>query len=139
MKINKRFLMQLGLIIVVLIFGLGLALAAGEYEKISSQENMVRVEVAPKQLAFGRPAKFEVRMNTHSVSLNQDIVAISILKDNDGREYLPVSWDGSPPGGHHRSGILEFPGLEGSPNSVTLVIREIANVPERIFEWKVKH
>jgi hypothetical protein len=94
---------------------------------------MVRVDVVPIDLVLGKPVKFEVRMNTHSVSLDQNIVDISILKDDLGHEYLPVNWDGSPAGGHHRSGVLEFPLLKGNPSSVTLVIQKIANVHPREF------
>ncbi len=87
----------------------------------------------------GKPAKFEVRMNTHSVTLNNDLVAACTLKDDRGREYQPTNWQGSPPGGHHRKGILEFPELNGNTGKITLVIREVANVPERTFEWSVEH
>jgi len=116
---------------------LGLALDAGAYEQKSSRENSVRVDAVPVQLASGLQAKFEIRMNTHSVDLSQDMIAVSTLKDDKGKEYSPVNWKGSPPGSHHRSGVLEFPALEGNPQSITLTIRNIAKVPERIFEWKI--
>ena len=111
---------------------------AEAYSSITSRKNGVTVDVKPLQFAPGKPAKFEVRMNTHSVNLSQDMVASSKLKDDQGREYRPVTWQGPPPGGHHRRGVLEFPTLEGSPKSVTLVIRNIGAVPERTFEWKVE-
>jgi hypothetical protein len=63
----------------------------------------------------------------------------SYQKDDRGREYQPTNWQGSPPGGHHRKGILEFPELNGETGKITLVIRQVANVPERTFEWSVKH
>ena len=122
---------------VFLIFGLSLAFPVAAFERQSSQENKVRVDVVPIALVLGKPVKFEVRMNTHSVSLDQNIVDISILKDDLGQEYLPVNWNGSPAGGHHRSGVLEFLLLKGNPSSVTLVIQNIANVPERIFKWEM--
>jgi hypothetical protein len=108
------------------------------FETKSSRENMVRVDVTPLDCTPGKGAKFQIRMNTHSVDLAYDVAALSTLKDDQGREYRPVSWQGSPPGGHHRSGILEFPALEGNPNRVTLVIKDIADVPERTFEWKLE-
>ncbi len=122
---------------VFILITLGLALEAGAYERKTDRENSVRVEVVPVQLASGLQAKFKIRMNTHSVDLSQDMVAVSTLKDEKGQEYRPVNWKGSPPGSHHRSGVLEFPALEGNPQSVTLTIRNIAKVPERIFEWKI--
>lgn len=121
------------------IFGLiSLASYASAFETKSSRENRVRVDVTPVDCTPGKPAKFQIRMNTHSVNLGFDMTALSTLKDDEGREYRLVSWEGSPPGGHHRSGILEFPALEGNPNVVTLVIKNISDVPERIFEWKLE-
>jgi hypothetical protein len=65
-------------------------------------------------------------------------IAVCSLKDSSGREYQPINWDGSPPGGHHRSGVLEFSELAEGAESITLVIREVANVPERVFNWTVE-
>jgi hypothetical protein len=111
---------------------------AGANDRRSSRKNMVQVDVVPVQLISGQAVKFEVRMTTHSVDLSQDMVAVSLLKDDNGQEYRPLGWNGSPPGGHHRSGVLEFPALKGNPKTVTLVIKDIAQVPARTFEWKVQ-
>ena len=124
--------------IMVIGFSIGLAMEAEAFERLSSRQNRVRVEVVPVQLTAGRQAKFEIRMNTHSVTLDHDLVAITLLKDSNGHEYHPGTWKGSPPGGHHRSGTLAFPAIKGNPNAVTLIVKEIANVPERTFTWKVK-
>ena len=110
---------------------------ASAYEMKSNSEKRVRVDVRPVQLAAGQPVKFEVRMNTHSADLAQDMVAVSTLKDNSGREYKPTAWQGSPPGGHHRKGVLEFPDLAENSESITLIIRGIDNVPERTFNWRI--
>ena len=77
-------------------------------------------------------------MNTHSEALGEDMVAVSTLKDNEGREYPATAWQGSAPGGHHRKGVLEFQDLGENSASITLIIKGIANVPERIFEWPVE-
>ena len=109
---------------------------AAAYKTKSNKQNRVRVDVRPAQLLPGKPVKFEIRMNTHSGDLSQDLVAASTLKDNNGREYHPTGWDGSPVGGHHRSGILEFSELDKGAESITLVIR--ANVPQRVFNWSIE-
>jgi hypothetical protein len=124
--------------LVIMLFLVNLAADASAYKTKSNKENRVRVDVRPVQLLPGEPAKFEIRMNTHSGDLSQDLVAVCTLKDNSGREYRPTSWDGSPPGGHHRSGVLEFSELGEGAESITLVIREVANVPERVFNWSVE-
>jgi len=117
---------------------IGLAADAGAYEMRSNRENRVRVDVKPVQLAPGQPARFEVRMNTHSEALGEDMVAVSTLKDNEGREYRATAWRGSVPGGHHRTGVLEFPDLRNNTASITLILKGIAKVPERIFAWTVE-
>lgn len=108
------------------------------YKAQSDNQNSVRVDVRPVQLLPGKQAKFEIRMNTHSGNLGQDMLAVCTLKDNNGREYRPTSWNGSPPGGHHRSGVLEFSELEDAARSITLVIREVADVPQRVFNWSIE-
>jgi len=133
-RIYKIFALN---VLVIAALALGLALDAGAYEMKSNNENRVRIDVQPVQLAAGRPMKFEVRMNTHSADLGQDMAAVSTLKDNNGREYKATAWQGSPPGGHHRKGVLEFPDLADNSESITLVIRGIDNVPERIFNWRI--
>ncbi len=122
----------------IMLFLVTLAADAAVYKTKSNKENRVRVDVRPVQLLPGRPAKFEIRMNTHSGDLSQDLVAVCTLKDSSGREYRPINWDGSPPGGHHRSGVLEFSELGEGAQSITLVIREVANVPERVFNWTME-
>ncbi len=124
--------------LMMLLFLAALTVDAAAYKTKSDNKNSVRVDVRPVQLLPGKPAKFEIRMNTHAGDLNQDLVAVCSLTDSSGREYLPTSWDGSPPGGHHRSGVLEFPELGDTAQSITLVIREVADVPERVFDWSIE-
>lgn len=138
MKVLQRFGLKQGLILVASLALLASAIGANAYESKSSRENGVRVDVRPVSLSVGEPAKFEVRLNTHSVDLSYDMVAISMLTDDTGRNYRPIHWDGPAPGGHHRRGVLEFPTLEGNPKSVALMVRGIAGVPERMFEWDLK-
>ena len=123
---------------VILATLIGLIIEAGAYERKSNNENNVRIEIIPEQLGPGKQAKFNIRMNTHSVELSQDMVAVSILKDDKGHEYRPIRWNGSPQGGHHREGVLEFPVIDGGSKSVFLYLKDVADIPERIFEWKIK-
>lgn len=111
---------------------------AGEYKRQSNNEKSVRVDVLPVQLKIGEPMIFDVKMNTHSVTLNSDLVSGSSLLDNTGKEYKAVSWDGTPPGSHHRSGTLEFDALTGNPQSVTLMIKGVSNVPQRVYKWNLQ-
>jgi len=138
MKISRIYTIFGIVALVIVAVAVGLAVDAGAYEMRTNKEKRVRVDVKPVQLAPGQPAKFEVQMNTHSEALEEDMVAVSSLKDNAGRVYQATAWQGSAPGGHHREGVLEFPKLENNPESITLIIRKVAEVPERTFEWSVE-
>jgi hypothetical protein len=135
MKINAgwKFMM-----VVVILALAGFFSQAGAFQAKTNDENAVWVEVKPVQLAPGQPAVFEVRLNTHSVDLSYDMVKVSSLQDSQGKVYQATAWKGSSPGGHHRKGTLEFPQLQGNPQTVKLVIQGIADVPKRVFEWKLE-
>jgi hypothetical protein len=102
----------------------------------SNDEKAVTVEVTPLNLGSGAPSlDFEVAFNTHSEDLSFDPAQSSVLRDAAGREYLATAWEGSGPGGHHRSGVLRFEAPEDAGASVEVVIRDVAGVPERVFHW----
>lgn len=67
----------------------------------------------------------EVALDTHAGDLGVDLAAASVLKTASGEKMFPRSWEGDPPGGHHRSGRLLFD-LPGS--SAILVIQDIGSV-----------
>ena len=67
--------------LVMMLFLISIAADASAYQTKSNKENRVRVDVRPVQLLHGKPAKFEIRMNTHSVDLSQDLVAVCTLTD----------------------------------------------------------
>lgn len=126
----------------VLLFALALlwslAGPALAYDSQTSREAGVLVNVQPSQLAPGRPAVFRLLMNTHSVELDQDLTAVSVLSDDLGNQYRPSGWKGSPPGGHHRRGELSFPALNSKATQVKLVIKDIGRARERSFAWKLE-
>lgn len=91
----------------------------------------------PKALVFA------VAMDTHSGSLDgYDLGQLAMLRTDQGREVRPSAWD-APPGGHHRQGTLTFPAttasgspvLDASTRAIELIIRNMGDVPERIFRW----
>jgi hypothetical protein len=136
---NRRSYVLLPIAVLVF-FAVLVALTTGgwAYRSQSSNAKSVRVEVTPVQLIPGKPATFKIQMNTHSVELSYDLVKLSTLKEDAGREHQALKWDGDPPKGHHRSGVLEFPAIAQGTKSITLSIKEIAGVPERTFEWKLE-
>lgn len=103
--------------------------------KINS-ENLVSIEVKLDDFSFDKPIRFDVSINTHQGSLDFDLTKISHLRDDEANIYQPLSWEGSPPGGHHRSGTLTFPRLSEKTKFIKLIIKDVNNVPERVFRWE---
>lgn len=102
----------------------------------TNEANAVLVEIVPLNLydTTAGVLEFEVESTTHSVNLNYDFATIASLRSNVGEEVAAHKWDG-PSDGHHVSGVLSFPALKARGQTMTLVLRGIADVPERIFEW----
>ncbi|MCP6718161.1 MAG: hypothetical protein KJI70_01260 [Patescibacteria group bacterium] len=101
----------------------------------TNNQNEVSFSVTPLDFNFDNPVSFEVEINTHSVSLEFDMTEISILEDDKGNKFQPLKWEGSPSGGHHRSGILFFPALDSQTKEIKLTIEDFS---KRIFSWKLK-
>ena len=75
-------------------------------------------------------------MDTHSVELDQDMTKITVLVDDQGKEYKPLGWEGTV-GGHHREGMLIFNQITPTPKSVKLKISGIGDVV-RSFVWQLE-
>ena len=99
-----------------------------------NSEASVEVRVTPLDLGSG-DWTFTVGLTTHSGDLGEDMMETAVLRTNEGKEFRPTSWEGSPPGGHHREGVLSFgnPGVYVS--EVIVEIREVGGVEAREFRW----
>lgn len=117
---------------------MGSAALGWAYEVKNSVENGVRVQVTPQILSPNKPARFLIRLSTHSVELDQDLTVIAELRDERNRIYKALKWEGSPPGGHHRSGTLTFSELQATAGRVTLIIRDVGSVAQRDFSWEIE-
>lgn len=98
----------------------------------------VMVSVSPQDLSNGAKAwRFAVQFNTHVSPIVQDLVAVSSLTSGDGAGEPPIAWEGDPPGGHHRRGVLVFKPIEPMPKTITLDIRTVGGVADRTFTWNL--
>lgn len=103
----------------------------------TSNERGVKVTVVPKNLLSGAKAwEFEVTLETHTQSLNDDLARSSVLIAG-GMQYAPLGWEGTPPGGHHRKGLLRFKTVMPRPQSVELQIRLGGETAPRSFQWRM--
>lgn len=99
-------------------------------ETKENTEGLVSVTITPLSLR-----EFEVSLNTHSEELNVDLVTSSILTTDQGKIYKPTNWEGDPPAGHHRKGILKFNSIDPKPNFIVIKIENIGGIAERSFKW----
>ncbi len=76
---------------------------------------------------------FDVKLDTHSGSLDYEMAKLSYIRDSKGNIIKPESWDGGI-GGHHFGGTLKFPKFDDSAG-FELVIQDVAGVKERVLKW----
>lgn len=105
----------------------------------SSDAAGVTVTVKPLGLTLGAKTwDFEIKMETHTQPLEQDLTRNSVLVEDSGRQYKPSAWKGDPPGGHHRKGVLQFAPVPGNPKSLELRIAGVGTPEARVFAWKLR-
>ncbi len=108
-------------------------------ETVENSEGGVTVGVTPLNLSPDSAAwDFEISLSTHSIDLSQDLMVVSELIANNGKIYKPYLWEGDPPGGHHRSGILKFKPITPQSESIQIRITDIGDIPVREFKWSIK-
>jgi hypothetical protein len=104
----------------------------------TSNEREIKVVVTPRNLSNKVQSwDFEVTLETHTQALNDDLAKSSALIA-DGKRYAPLAWEGAPPGGHHRKGLLRFKAIIPQPLSVELQIRLAGESTARSFQWLLK-
>jgi hypothetical protein len=103
-------------------------------EKTSIAETRVKSEagVTITAVNLGNNA-FDIKLDTHSGSLDYEMARISYIRDSKGNIIKPESWDGGI-GGHHIEGTLKFPKFDDSAG-FELVIQDVAGVKERVLKW----
>jgi hypothetical protein len=104
-----------------------------------SAERGVTVSVRPLDLsAAAKRWTFEVVLDTHSADLSDDLAKTAVLVGDRGAEHRPTSWQGDPPGGHHRKGTLDFAPVAPRPGVVELRIQRSGEPAPRVFRWQLE-
>lgn len=136
---HRRNWLYRGLVLAAICIAAPLAASAQTKTFPSRQDNkgQVMVSVTPVALPDTGEWRFAVQLNTHVAPITQDLAKVSVLGDGKGQDVSPVAWQGDPPGGHHRNGVLIFKAVSPRPDSITLKIRQIGSVPERTFTWRL--
>ena len=119
------------------IIAVGNAAELGYAPQVSNEREIKVTATLQKTPSEARTWDFEVVMETHTKALNDDLAKSSLLIA-DGKQYLPLSWEGAPPGGHHRKGKLRFKAIAPPPAAVELQIRLAGDPSPRSFKWLLK-
>ncbi len=108
-----------------------------------SQGGMI-LEIQFKELTEKGELAFAVRMNDHVIGINQYALDnLAFLANDQGTQVQASRWQSITLSEQRVSGTLYFPAEDnsGSPvlvhgiGSVTLIIKGLAGIPERIFQW----
>jgi hypothetical protein len=124
---------------------------AGSPQNLTQEDTQGAVTVSVTLLSPDKPRAdgklaVQVKLDTHAVDLDQyQMEKLAVLRDGQGREIQAVGFESASGSGHHREGVLTFPGTDaaGKPmlspeaKSLTLILRGIGGVPERVFRWQL--
>lgn len=103
-----------------------------------SKAHGVTITVTPLSLSNEAKAwDFEITLESHTQALNDDLIGSSVLIVN-GKQAIPMSWEGTPPGGHHREGLLRYKPISPAPQSLELRIQRTGEPIPRSFRWRLK-
>lgn len=82
---------------------------------------------------------FRLAFDTHSVDLSRfDVAANVALRDDSGRELSPAGWEDERRDSHHRAGTLRFPAPDGPSRRISLVVRNLAGISERVLTFELR-
>jgi Spy/CpxP family protein refolding chaperone len=123
--------------------------AAGTPQPLTQEDTQGGVTVSATLLTPDKPRPdgtlaVQVKLDTHAVDLDPyALEKLAVLRDGQGREVPALRLESPSGSGHHREGVLSFPATDagGKPllspeaKAVTLVVRGIGGIPERVFQW----
>ena len=113
----------------------GGAAAAQGLAAQSSSAAGVTVKATPRMLS-GDAWEFEIVLDTHTQALNDDLLKSASLRV-DGKPVTAAGWQGDPPGGHHRKGVLKFAAADPRAREIELRITRPGEPEPRSFRWKL--
>jgi Spy/CpxP family protein refolding chaperone len=123
--------------------------AAGTPQPLTQEDTQGGITVSATLLTPDKPRPdgtlaVQVKLDTHAVDLDAYVLEkLAVLRDGQGREVPALRLESPSGSGHHREGVLSFPATDagGKPlvspeaKAVTLIVRGIGGIPERVFQW----
>ena len=116
-------------------FSIG-ALAAESLPAQSSSVSGVTLKVTPRGLKAST-WEFDLIFDTHSQDLKDDLLRSAVLVAG-GAQAAPLAWEGDPPGGHHRKGMLRFAAPTPRPAMIELHVSRPGESKPRIYRWRLQ-
>lgn len=123
--------------IAITVFAASVGMAAATLPTQTSSQSSVTVKVTPRNLAAGT-WEFDVVFDTHSQELTDELGKTAVLVSDGGTPHSPLKWQGDPPGGHHRKGVLQFKPVSPMPAAIELQIKRSGETAPRSFRWQLK-
>ena len=105
---------------------------------IKNSEGRVLIKATYMNPGEKSPA-FDITAHSNTVNLRRyNIGESSFLRDDRGREYKG-RWEVTASRRRHKKGILIFQGVDlTGVKGIELVIKDIAGIQERRFNWQIK-
>lgn len=139
MQGNSLSRLNVTLLAIAFAWSLATPTGAQSWPSKENDEGQVVVAVTPVDVSSTADAwRFDVTLSTHVAPITQDLATVATLGDDSGQDEKPSAWQGDPPGGHHRKGVLVFKPINPMPQTITLTIRDVGGVAERRFTWSTK-
>ena len=137
MKSSRLFLAALLMSTILLEHGQSFAATVSDATQTASGGG-VTAKVTYLNPKSGDDLRFRVVLDTHSVDLDAyDLKAIIVLRDNAGKSYLPTAVENKG-SGHHREATVIFPKVSTDAKRLDVVIKDVAGVKERTFQWNIE-
>jgi hypothetical protein len=137
--IMRRIKMFLAGLLVSGLVGGGESLGAAASPKTRTHSGGgVTVKVTMLDSKTNGDLRFQVVLDTHSVNLDAyDFKTIAVLRDDNAKSYSPTAVENKG-SGHHREAVLSFPKPSPETKRVELLIKDVAGVKERTFQWELQ-
>ena len=138
-RVKRLMSLAAALFVLTAVFAPVPAKAAAGLESRTSTTSGVTVKVTPKNVASSATTwEFAIVLDSHTQDLSDDLLKSARLIDGENRQHAPIAWDGAPPGGHHREGVLRFKPIAPAPQAVELQITRPGESTPRSFRWQLK-
>lgn len=130
-RLNLRLFLALALAVLIATD------AAAQLAVKKSHVKGVTVSVLPLNIGQDQQTwDFAVMVDGHFRVLSDDLTGKAVLRDDRGREYGALAWEGGAPS-RHLAGVLKFRAIDPMPKAIELRIMRPEEGRPRAFRWRL--